>query len=335
MTSLMQSLGGVATQLATGQRSDLLKRPLDADFASSLADGEEALMSLFSSLGIPPESVTPEMLGMLQQWLGDGSKLPQAANDGRPVMLASLAQALQQSSGDAAPGVSPLPLKVATGDNPNPVQPLSDMRLEDLPKAFRALLEKAAQAPDALQQAVHNVASDALLQQGAKPQAAQPFTQVLTNNLLAMGVPQRVDGPGWDQAMGERLVWMVKGDQQTAELKLSPPNLGPLEVKLSIKHDQANVSFVSHHAAVRDALEAAIPRLRDMLAQESVTLNNVDVSAGQREFAQGHAQSQGDATGGQGWQGGTGLDGDADADLPGASMGLLDARGLGLIDLFA
>ena len=135
--------------------------------------------------------------------------------------------------------------------------------------------------------------------------------------------------------MGERLVWMVKGDQQTAELKLSPPNLGPLEVKLTLNHDQASVSFVSHHAAVRDALEAAIPRLREMLAQESVTLSNVDVGAGQREFAQGGAQSQGNGDGSPGWQGGSSLDPDGDVDLPGNAMGLLDARGLGLIDLFA
>ncbi len=86
---------------------------------------------------------------------------------------------------------------------------------------------------------------------------------------------------GWDQAMGERILWMVGKQIQGAEVRINPPHLGPVEIRLSLQHDQASVSFAAHHAGVREALEAAIPRLREMLGENNLQLVSVDV--GQRD----------------------------------------------------
>ena len=83
---------------------------------------------------------------------------------------------------------------------------------------------------------------------------------------------------GWDQALGDKLVWMAGQKQQVAELHLNPPELGPLKITLTLNHDQASAQFVSEHAAVRDALETAMPRLREMLADSGITLGNTSVS---------------------------------------------------------
>jgi hypothetical protein len=106
----------------------------------------------------------------------------------------------------------------------------------------------------------------------------QEFPKQLANSLLDMGVPQAVATKGWDAAIGERLMWMVKGDRQAARLKLNPPNLGPLEVRVSVNQDQTSVSFLAQHAVVRDALEAALPRLREMFDQQSMQLVRADIS---------------------------------------------------------
>ncbi len=91
---------------------------------------------------------------------------------------------------------------------------------------------------------------------------------------------QPVGKQGWDQELGSRMVWMSKQDLQSAQLRLNPAHLGPLEVRLSVQQDQtATVTFLSNHAPVRDAVEAAIPRLREMLADNGVNLGGVDVSA--------------------------------------------------------
>ena len=42
--------------------------------------------------------------------------------------------------------------------------------------------------------------------------------------------------------------------------------------------DGINIALVSQHAAVRDALDAALPKLREMFDQAQLDLVNVDVS---------------------------------------------------------
>ena len=71
---------------------------------------------------------------------------------------------------------------------------------------------------------------------------------------------------------------MAKHDVQVASIKLNPPQLGPLEVRITFNHDQANVNFISHHGVVREAVESALPKLREMFGEGGVNLVNVDVS---------------------------------------------------------
>lgn len=108
--------------------------------------------------------------------------------------------------------------------------------------------------------------------------------------LPALPVAPRVGSAEWGGAVGEKVVWMANQSHQVAELHLNPPNLGPLEVRLTISNDQASALFVSHHFAVREAIEAALPRLREMLADNGITLGNVSV--GSESFSQQQASDQ-------------------------------------------
>ncbi len=83
----------------------------------------------------------------------------------------------------------------------------------------------------------------------------------------------------WNQALGEKIVWMAAGAQQTASLTLNPPHLGPLQVVLQVSNDQATASFFSAQPEVRQALEAAFPRLREMLDEAGIQLGQATVSA--------------------------------------------------------
>lgn len=158
-----------------------------------------------------------------------------------------------------------------------------------------------------------------------------PLTTIPGQSLLSMPVPQPVTDPAWGAAIGERLVWMARGDQQMAELKVTPPNLGPLEVRLNINHDQASVSFVSNHALVRDAIEAAIPRLREMLAEQSLNLVQAEVGSGHGQDA-GYSREGGrdPAQAGAPGEGGSAGGGPA-----GAASALVARSGTGVLDLFA
>ncbi|MBA2659133.1 MAG: flagellar hook-length control protein FliK [Nitrosospira sp.] len=94
-----------------------------------------------------------------------------------------------------------------------------------------------------------------------------------------LSLEPRVGATGWDNALGQKVLWMVSQQQQVVELTLNPPDLGPLQVILSINNDQASATFVSPHADVRQALEAALPRLREMMADSGISLGNTTVSA--------------------------------------------------------
>ena len=62
--------------------------------------------------------------------------------------------------------------------------------------------------------------------------------------------------------MGNRVMWMVTKNVQHAEIRLNPAELGPLEVRVAVNRDETSILFTSQHMAVRDAVEAALPRLR-------------------------------------------------------------------------
>lgn len=83
----------------------------------------------------------------------------------------------------------------------------------------------------------------------------------------------------WGQALGEKLVWMASGAQQTATLTLNPPNLGPLQIVVHVTNDQATASFFSAQPDVRHALESAFPRLREMMNDAGIQLGQTTVSA--------------------------------------------------------
>lgn len=100
-------------------------------------------------------------------------------------------------------------------------------------------------------------------------------------------IQAQVGKPGWGEELGGKVVWLINQQQQSAELRLNPPHLGPIEVRITIQQDQASVAFTAHHAVTREALEAAIPRLREMLGEQGLNLVNVDVS--QQSFAR-HGQ---------------------------------------------
>lgn len=120
----------------------------------------------------------------------------------------------------------------------------------------------------------------------ATPQnnAAQPSSNI----------PQTVGHSAWGDMLGDRVVWMVGQQHQGVELHLNPPSLGPLEVRLSMSDGQANLSFATQHLPVKEAIESATARLREMLGESGISLGSVSVNLGsfaQQQQSDGQAQS--------------------------------------------
>ncbi|MGE0072427.1 MAG: flagellar hook-length control protein FliK [Thiomonas sp.] len=126
-----------------------------------------------------------------------------------------------------------------------------------------------------------------------------PGTQTAPQPGWVATVPPHVASPDWGQAMNQQVLVAAQGQQQFATLHLNPPQLGPLEVHLQLHDGQVQAQFVSPHAVVRQAVEAALPQLRDLFTGAGLALTQTSVGAqgqpGQRP-PQGRAQPPGTVT---------------------------------------
>lgn len=83
----------------------------------------------------------------------------------------------------------------------------------------------------------------------------------------------------WADDFAQQVTWMATGKlEQSASLHLNPPDLGPMQVIVKVSDSQATVLFSSPHGAVREAIENALPKLRELMADNGITLGNTSVS---------------------------------------------------------
>ncbi|MEK8090559.1 flagellar hook-length control protein FliK [Thermithiobacillus plumbiphilus] len=147
----------------------------------------------------------------------------------------------------------------------------------------------------------------------------------------AGNLPVPVGTPEWSQGLEQKVVWMFGRQEQNATLQLNPPQLGPLEIHLHIKDDQATALFVSPHGAVREAIEAAMPRLRESFQDQGINLAGSCLSQNAAEqFARREDNGRQPAS----W-GGQQTDALADAEHGVSIQGGPATRGEGLVNLFA
>jgi flagellar hook-length control protein FliK len=115
------------------------------------------------------------------------------------------------------------------------------------------------------------------------PPVAASVGQVVATDVKTAPVVTSVQVPvgsvGWGESLGQKVLWMAGQQTHVAELRLDPPHLGPMEVRLTVSNDQVTAIFISHQPAVRDALEAAMPRLREMFAESGMLLGDAMVSS--------------------------------------------------------
>ncbi|MEI7796984.1 MAG: flagellar hook-length control protein FliK, partial [Methylococcaceae bacterium] len=84
--------------------------------------------------------------------------------------------------------------------------------------------------------------------------------------------------PEWNQDLGDRIVWMNNRGISSAEIRMNPQNMGPITVRIDVNQDQATIAFTAQNNEVRTALEASIPKLREMLNTQQLTLADVKVT---------------------------------------------------------
>ena len=169
----------------------------------------------------------------------------------------------------------------------------------------------------------------------AAPLAAQPAlapsaTATTAPAPLVESIAVPVRDSGWGDALNERLVFMSGHKIQNAEIRLTPAELGPIRVNVAVEDGATHITFNAQHATTREAIESALPRLREMLAEQGLSLGNASVND-----QQGSDPRQQDGSGER-----AGDVAAADRGQPGAELPKdVDARSVrltrGLVDTFA
>jgi flagellar hook-length control protein FliK len=149
--------------------------------------------------------------------------------------------------------------------------------------------------------------------------------------LAANTLAPQVGTPDWEDAFSQKVTFLSSAHQQSAELTLNPPDLGPLQVVLQVADKQAHALFVSQHAQVREAVEAALPKLREAMEQNGIGLGSTSVSDGFSRQAGQQGQGNGQGGGARNARGG----GDASPAAVAAIQVPVRNAGVGLVDTFA
>ncbi|AYH05401.1 flagellar hook-length control protein FliK [Pectobacterium parmentieri] len=137
-------------------------------------------------------------------------------------------------------------------------------------------------------------------------QATSPVAQAMHIQPTTMGstgpAPQATSAqlnapfgsPQWQDALGQQIVMFSRNGQQTAELRLNPQELGALHISLKIDDNQAQIHLVSANSQVRSALEAALPHLRNAMAESGINLGQSSVGSDSSAWQQQMANNNND-----------------------------------------
>ncbi|HEU4775100.1 MAG TPA: flagellar hook-length control protein FliK [Lysobacter sp.] len=230
---------------------------------------------------LPINATTASSAGPVAGQTG-GLTVPVTATTGPALPLV---QAGAATTGPVAGQAGGLPFPVAT--TTGPALPLAQAGAIDGADAAGELALAIGQAIDA-DAAVKSPASAA---EGADPveftlpgqqtmavSPARNAAPVLTSAPVAMPADP---GAGFDDSFGARIGWMAEQRIGHARIRVSPDHVGPIEVRLQLDGTRVSAEFVSANADVRQALEASVGRLRDLLDQQGLQLAHSDVGSGQ------------------------------------------------------
>ena len=106
--------------------------------------------------------------------------------------------------------------------------------------------------------------------------------------------------------ISEQIAWARQNNAQQIRISVSPEHLGAVDIKIDDAADGLNIQFVTQNAQAKEALESFMPRLKDMLEQSGLNLQNASVSqqnSGSSQFSR-FGQTQNDL-----------IEQDADTDL--------------------
>ncbi|HXC39948.1 MAG TPA: flagellar hook-length control protein FliK [Burkholderiales bacterium] len=175
-----------------------------------------------------------------------------------------------------------------------------------------------------------SVQANSALNAAAANLAAQAPAAKVPQNVPLVVIQPPVASQEWTPAIGNGIKLLVQNKSSVAELQVTPPDLGPINVRIDFS-DKPVVAITVQHSDTKDALDAALPRLREMLAGNGIALSGSGV-----EYRQAGSDSTRQNTGDdRPWQGNRDRDKAPDAIAAAAPVRSVRVSQLGAVDTYA
>lgn len=119
------------------------------------------------------------------------------------------------------------------------------------------------------------------------------ITQTETQSLE---IPVDINNSQWADKFSDQIVWLGQQGIKSALIKIHPEDLGPIEISIKVVKDSASVTINSHSSHVCSIVDQAMPRLREMMADQGLNLAEVHIGADTdpRQSQQQNSQSNQD-----------------------------------------
>ncbi|MHA7878417.1 MAG: flagellar hook-length control protein FliK [Saccharospirillum sp.] len=259
----------------------------EVDQLQTVLSGLNETLSLWSGMATgeqEPVALTDSRLAsirdnaFLSQWLlGEsrpGSERPFNAAD----WLSSTMQNLMNAARSGSIPMTLEPMKAEAMLLTPAGEPVSKPSILDMDWVNQARQSRAEMRPDAASLvAAEPVAAD----RHASLLPAQQAQLAEDKFALATGLErlQRpVALPQANQVLSERLLLMIQNDVRQATIRLDPPELGMMDIRITMQNDQTQIQIQVQTPQVREALESQSARLREFLEQQGQSLGELDVS---------------------------------------------------------
>ncbi|MFA7279775.1 MAG: flagellar hook-length control protein FliK [Sterolibacterium sp.] len=315
---LGQLAGGIDTSQLTTATEQIVNVAADVTAETLTTPTDPAL--LLASMGIAVPAAMADRLAESGQRPVDSALLtPQDMDQALPV-TAELSQKPGASGDQSAADL------FSRINNSGAAQAASTQPLAETPAKLAGFEQKLAESTQALAEPVSTTA-----QPGNATQLGVNAATARHAGSEHLQIDTPLKSQAWPTELGQKIVWLTGQDKQSAQITLNPPQLGPIEISLNVKNDQATALFMSANADVRAAIESAMPRLREMLDGVGVQLGQTNVSAESfRQSADSNAQERNRAGSERGSSGEPAGQGSVEA-----MAGTAIKRGNGLVDTFA
>ncbi|WJV52164.1 flagellar hook-length control protein FliK [Prodigiosinella aquatilis] len=261
-------------------------------------DNALAMQALFAML--PTQNTQTSITKTAVNKTGSVNVLPKSVNDkrnGNPALFTDTVKSDDKKSkddaSDSALSFMSLDTKVSLKDsrlqNQHPSQTPEDQIKVD------ATLVRTAK--DSVEQ---TLALSANTNNTSNAASLQNMTSTLTNvSVPSLPAAQHVTGQinvpvgtqQWNDTLSQQVIMFMRGGQQTAELRLHPEELGSLQISLKLDDSQAQIHLISGNSQVRSALEAALPHLRNAMAESGINLGQSSVGSDAAGWQQAQQQT--------------------------------------------